>query len=146
MRPVLRNVGKLVVIWAGQGVVGWIAVQGLQAVDPSPLRDAILVLIWPIAMISGSLLAAIWLLRSPAEQMPMDRYGGIRPEWATATQSQHWEGVRKLALEAYAEFRRVIAAPTVIVRERNSLQSLIDEVDAQVGQYGALWAGSSYWN
>jgi hypothetical protein len=149
MRVVAQNVGKLLLIWGGQGVTGGLAYTAVQAVGPSPIRDLVLVLIWPIVIIAGTILAAIWLYRSP-ETAPggPGPYGGIRPEWATATQVEHWEGVRKLALGAYAEFRRVANTPTVNVRDRNSLQSLIDEVDGQTGQYGQLWSGSgnSFWD
>ena len=42
---------------AVSGVIGNWAFQALQGLDPSPLQDIVLILIWPIAIIAGTIVA-----------------------------------------------------------------------------------------
>lgn len=55
--PVLR----ILLSWIGEGVVGGFAFAFINSVPSSPLRDAVLVLVWPIAILAGTVLAHRWL-------------------------------------------------------------------------------------
>lgn len=53
---------KLLLNWIGAGVVGQLAVWGIQATaPPGPLRDWVLVLVWPLVIVAGTLVAVVWL-------------------------------------------------------------------------------------
>lgn len=65
---------KVVVSWVGAGLVGQIAVWAIQnSAAPSPLRDTVLILIWPIGIIVGGAVAVAWLLRDRPTLPPSSR-------------------------------------------------------------------------
>jgi hypothetical protein len=133
---------KLLFGWVVSGVIGNFAFGQLQGLDPSPLRDVVLILIWPLAIISGTILGGIWLWRSSSGARTTDPDRISRPEWDSANQVQHYEGIRKMAHDAKAELRNVAAGePTV--RDQTNLRNLVDSLDLQVGNYSQLWASSS---
>src|SRR5665811_189351 len=65
----LRVFGGLLLLWAAQGVIGQVAVEAIKAsVNPSPLRDAVLLAIWPLVIIVGGAVAVVWIWRQPTTQ------------------------------------------------------------------------------
>jgi hypothetical protein len=69
----------------------------------------------------------------------------IRPEWDSRNQVEHWEGVRKMAIQAQSELRNA-TAKDVTVRDQSNLRNLVDSLDLQVSSYSDLWGRSSYWD
>src|SRR3990170_7552734 len=53
--------------WIGQSIVGGIAWLAITNTAPSPLRDAFLVLIWPIVIVAGTVLAWRWIGRDAVD-------------------------------------------------------------------------------
>jgi hypothetical protein len=61
----------LLLLWAAQGVIGQVAVEAIKAtVTPSPLRDVVLLAIWPIVIVAGAAVAVAWIWRQPTQTNP----------------------------------------------------------------------------
>jgi hypothetical protein len=57
---------RTLVSYVVAGVVGNWAFESMKTLDPTPLRDVVLVLIWPLAIIAGTVVAVAWLRQAHA--------------------------------------------------------------------------------
>src|SRR5262245_23866003 len=58
----MRRFGRFVVVASAEGVIGWLAINSiLAAVAPSPARDAVLLAIWPLVIVGGTVIGWQWL-------------------------------------------------------------------------------------
>lgn len=97
-------------------------------------------------LVSGPLALAlvVVLWRRTQPRFPGD---SVRPEWASATQPEHWEGLRSLAVKLMTEYRRTVAdETTVTVAMQNELRNKVDALDFQVSNYSEMWQVGSYWS
>jgi hypothetical protein len=73
----ITRAAKVLLSWAGGGVVGTIATYAiLGTVPPSDVRNAVLLLIWPLVIICGTLLGWRWLGR-PEENAARNVLTGV---------------------------------------------------------------------
>jgi hypothetical protein len=62
---------RVLLSWIGEGIVGGFAFLTVSSVDPSPLRDTVLVLIWPLAIVAGTVVAWRWLGLAGRSEPPL---------------------------------------------------------------------------
>lgn len=142
MRRLAATGAKLVLTGMVQGVVGWIAVITIQGMAASPVRDAVLVLVWPLVIVAGTIVAVFWL-RRPEQGA---RGGLVRPEWQKLDQNGHWDALRHMALDVEAQLQEVVGKKKITVGDQSNLRALVDYLHEQVGAYGESWGISSLWS
>jgi hypothetical protein len=83
-------------VYAAQGVVGWIAVESIKvAVAPDqPYRSIVLLAIWPLVIIAGTIVSVVWIWRAPDE--PLNQSIPERAPWQLALAKLHDQGMELL--------------------------------------------------
>jgi hypothetical protein len=67
LRDRLRSIGRFVVVSASQGVIGGLAFLTIvNTVSPGPVRDGVLLVIWPLLIVVGGLVLWRWLEHAPS--------------------------------------------------------------------------------
>lgn len=59
-----RNIGRFLAVAAAEGIIGYGAIESIKAtVTPGVWRDAVLLAIWPLVIVAGTIAFVVWIWR-----------------------------------------------------------------------------------
>jgi hypothetical protein len=119
----LDSILSLLDRWQG---IDFAAIAGIARLVAGPIALALVVVLW----------------RRPTRGLDI----GVRPEWNSSNQVEHWEGVRAMANQASSRLREMSGRIDVTVGEQNELRDLTDALDLQAGTYSEMWDAGSFWD